>query len=173
MGSVTVTEHIIYSEPSSVTFPTKSRCYNYNFAFSDNNLIVTFRAEFSEIVLDEETKSKYRNANLTDDMIKRLAGKMTVTSNKNFKVIIPIKKIESIYFDEDKDYKGNCDFSISTKKNEMTNYNLTSNDKSYTSYFSFEFDCSQEENLGKRLNDAFIHIKKIMPQTNIDSNEPF
>lgn len=168
-----VTENKHYSEPSTITSPTKSRYYNYYFTISENNLIVTYSAEFSEILLDEETKRLYRYSNLSDDMIKRLAGKMTVTSNKNFKIIIPIKKIESIYFDEDKDYNGNCDFSISTKKNEITEYNLTTNDKSYTSYFSFQFDCSQEDNLGKRLNDAFFHMKKIIPQTNNKTNESF
>jgi hypothetical protein len=98
---------------------------------------------------------------------------MTVTENKNYKINIPIKKIESIYFDEDKDYKGNCDFSITTKKNEMTKYNLSNNDKNYLSYFSFQFDCSQEENISRRLNDALFHIKKLIPQTNTTKNEPF
>lgn len=168
-----ITEKNHYSEPSTVTFPTKSRYYNYYFAISDNNLVITYNAEFSEIVLDEETKKLYRNTDLSDDMVKRLAGKMTITGNKKIKIIIPIKKIETIYFDEDKDYKGNCDFSISTKKNEMINYNLTNNDKNYSSYFSFQFDCSQEENLGKRLNDALFHIKKLIPKTNSTNIEPF
>lgn len=167
------TEDNHYSEPSVVSFPTKSRYYNYYFTISDNNLVVTYSTEFSEIVVDEETKKLFRNTNDSDETIKRLAGKMTVTGNKNFKIIIPIKKIETIYFDEDKDYKGNCDFSISTKKNEMTNYNLSTNDKNYSSYFNFQFDCSQEDNLGKRLNDALFHIKKLIPQTNPSTNEPF
>lgn len=168
-----ITENVHYSEPSTVTFTTKSRYYNYYFTISDNNLVITYNADYSEIIIDEETRKLYRNSNLSDDTVKRLAGKMTVTSNKNFKIIIPLKKIERIYFDEDKDYKGNCDFSISTKKNEITNYNLTDNDKSYTSYFIFQFDCSQEEDLGKRLNEAFLHIKKLIPQTNPVNNEPF
>lgn len=167
------TEDNHYSEPSVVTFPTKARYYNYYFTIADNNLVVTYSTEFSEIVVDEETKKLFRNTNDSDETIKRLAGKMTVTGNKNFKIIIPIKKIETIYFDEDKDYKGNCDFSISTKKNEMTNYNLTTNDKNYSSYFNFQFDCSQEDNLGKRLNDALFYIKKLIPQTNPSTNEPF
>ena len=168
-----IIEQIHYSEPSTVTFSTKSRYYNYYYTILDNNLVITYNGEFSEIVVDEETKKLYRNSDLSDDTVKRLAGKMTVTANKNFKIIIPIKKIESIYFDEDKDYNGNCDFSISTKKNEITEYNLTNNDKNYSSYFSFEFDCSKEENLGKRLNEAFFHIKKLIPQTNPSNNEPF
>lgn len=168
-----VKEYIYNSEPSMLSFPTKSRYYNYYFTISDNNLIVTYSVEFSEIVVDEKTKNMYRDSNYSDDTIKRLAGKMTVTESTNFKIVIPMKKIENMYFDEHKNYKGNCDFSLSTTKNEMINYNLSNNNKSYSSNFSFEFDCSQEENLGKRLNDAFFHIKKIIPQTNSYSNEPF
>lgn len=168
-----IIEHNYHSEPSTFTFPTKSRYYNYYFIIVDNNLEVTYNVEFSEIVVDDETKNRYRYSDLSDDTVKRLAGKMTATGNKKYKIIIPIKKIDNISFDEDKDYNGNCDFSISTKRNEMINYNLSNNDKNYSSYFSFEFDCSQEENLGKRLNDALFHIKKLIPKTNPSKNETF
>lgn len=161
------------SEPSLYYSPTKSRYYNYYFSISENNLYVTYNSDFSEIKIDDETRRNYRNIDISEDNLKSLAGKMTITRSNKYKIIIPLKKITDIYFKDDKDYSGNCHFSLSTSKNDMATLNLDDNSKNYSSYFSFKFDCSQVENLGQRMNDAFENIKYLIPNSSKTSNETF
>lgn len=81
----------------------------------------------------------------------------------DYEVIIPFDKIDFCSFDENRTYNGKCKFSILTEHNSIIKKNLTTNSKSFTDIFTYAFDCSDDENLGVRLNDAIIFISKNTP----------
>jgi hypothetical protein len=91
----------------------------------------------------------------------------------NIKIMIPFNQITNIDFDRYRTSSGNCDFGITTKSNSITKINLTNNKRIFGTYHFFKFDCSEDQNLGIRLNKAFMHIKKLTPINNKKNNELF
>lgn len=165
-------DYTVYSEPGPF-LPTHSKYFNFNYSINEADLIVTYDYEFYEKYVDEQTLRNYYNANMSKETALSLSKEYRATKSYRYKEIIPLNKIDYTYYDKDKDYNGKCDFSVSTKKNVITRYNISTGEKNFTSYFKFVYDCSQEDNLGNRINDALTHIKNINPVANNKSNEAF
>jgi len=87
--------------------------------------------------------------------------------------MIPFNQITNIDFDRYRTSSGNCDFGITTKSNSITKINLTNDKRIFGTYHFFKFDCSEDQNLGFRLNKAFMHIKKLTPINKKKNNELF
>ena len=123
----------------------------------------------------------YKNISIVDEQLifeYRFTAESPSYQNKfknvtNYKVIIPFNKIIDNEFDSNRTYSGNCKFEINTKSNSITKINLENGAKNFTSYYEFKFDCSEERNLGSRLNKAIIHIKNLSPENNKRSNKLF
>ena len=164
-------EYTNYSEPSMISLPTKSRSYNHRFSMEGNSLVVTYSYEFYEKYIDERTRRNYSNASLSEEMALRSSKEYKVSKRNNIKVIIPFEKIEENWFSKEKDYNGKCSFTILTYGRDITEFK--DGTKSYVSTFGFEYDCSQEENLGERLNKAILHIKDVIPPKKSKSSEIF
>jgi len=95
------------------------------------------------------------------------------TTYKNIKVLIPFKKIRNNKFDNYRTSNGKCDFTIYTESNDITEIDLSTGKKNYTSSYEFSFDCSEDGDLGSRFDKAIIHIKNIIPTETKVNNEPF
>ena len=131
---------------------------NYRFHFTDNNLIVNYQVDIHEqYIKNPNTITPY-------DMQLRFSKDYYLKESKSIKVLIPIKDIDYTFFDKERTFSGECEFSISTKGNKITELNLNSSNKTFSSYFSFSFDCSEDENLGEKLDNALMHIKRIIPE---------
>lgn len=144
-----------------------------NVRIDNNNLIFTYNFKVYEPYVDERTQRNYDNAGISRDMALRMSKDKKLTRDENRTITIPLKSISDTYYDKNKNYSGECDFSISTKNNDITERNLTKGTTNYKSYFSFTYDCSQEDDLGNRINKALQHIISLTPNSNRQNNEPF
>jgi hypothetical protein len=95
------------------------------------------------------------------------------TTLEKMKAIIPIKKITRNNFDNIRTFNGKCNFKISTENNAITILNIDTNKKTFCSMYAFSFDCSEEENLGSRLNKALMHIQELTPTKSTMKKETF
>ena len=144
---------IIHTRESDIIGTTKIYFYSTDYKnvnIIDNNLIFVYR------YTAESPSYKNKFKNLT-----------------NYKVIIPFDKIVGNDFDNYRTYNGECEFVINTNSNSISKINLDNGEKEFTSSYKFKFDCSEEQNLGSRLNRAIMHIKNITPNFNKKRNELF
>ena len=144
-----------------------------NVRIGNNNLIFSYNFKLYEPYVDEKTQRNYDNAGISRDMALRMSKDKKLTRNENRTISIPFRSISDTYYDKNKNYNGECDFSISTENNNITEKNLTKGTTNYNSYFSFTYDCSQEDDLGNRINKAIQHIISLTPNGNKENNEPF
>jgi hypothetical protein len=100
---------------------------------------------------------------IKDNLIFEHKVKYSEDNIRHERVIIPLKEITSIDFENGPKYSGECDFKIYTNTNRMTIINLKTKKKTFGEYYQFRFDCSEEEDLGTRFNTAIKHLKNIVP----------
>jgi hypothetical protein len=100
---------------------------------------------------------------IKDNLVFEHKTKYSEDNIRHERVIIPLKEIRSIDFEDGPSYTGKCDLKIFTKLNRMTIINLEDNTKRFGDFYEFSFDCSEEENLGTRFNTAIMHLKDIVP----------
>lgn len=141
----------------------------------NGKLIIPYKEYSYKTKIDEQKKRNYMDVGIGLYEAEKLSTYISDEINYTEKSLIeiPFKSITDTYYDKSKNYNGECDFSISTKNNEMINRNITKGTTNYSSYFKFTYDCSKEEDLGNRINKALQHIISLIPKDSRIHNEPF
>lgn len=151
---------------------TKTNYSEYKFWSDKENLIVTYRIKLLSKYVSPETLDRLNGYDL-QELAYMQSTEYRVSKDEKIKVIIPFYSISSTKFLTYKASDGLCPFGIFTDLNKMTKINLTTGKKTFTSYFDMEYDCSEDEKLGERLDKALMHIKELSSSPITSGNEPF
>ena len=107
-------------------------------------------------------------------IIERFPSFHMYTSFDDYQITIPFQTIKTTRFNSKRNYLGECEFQIFTNGLAIVENNLSTNDKTFASLFSFTFDCSEDENLGTRIDNAITHIATLTPDKKTQTTyEPF
>lgn len=166
-------------EKVSYSDPKYGATYKFVTSYSsvkiwNNNLIFNLNKKVYEPYVDPEDIKIYDPVGgISKDMALKLSNKKRLSKDENFTYEIPLSKISYFYYDKDRDYKGECKFSISTISNAIVEKNISQGTTKYTSYFTFTYDCSKEDNLGSRFENALNYLKENTTEIKSINNEPF
>lgn len=100
---------------------------------------------------------------IKDKLIFEHKVKYSEDNIRHRRTIIPLKEISFTKYENGPNYSGKCYYKIFTNTSKMTVIDLDTNKKTFESYYEFTFDCSEEENLGTRFDNAIKHLKDIVP----------
>lgn len=166
-----VVVNVRYSNPGPII--DEYRDIISSFSIENSNLIVYSKTQIYKPYVSEQGLKNASNAGIPEEFMYMNSKERRLHSETSYRIEIPFSKIWYNVYDKDKNYDGQCEFSISTDKRDILERNISKNTISYTSGFSFKYDCSKEENLGDRINSALEYLKKSSSKKTTKKDEPF